>query len=257
MQTKQFLKSKGFTKATIETYDYIINKITNKLGKQFNEKQLENHLAELNLKPRTYNLYRSIMNFYTKENLNYEITFTKAKIPQSLPTEIPEIEFKDILDATPNIKHKLGLRLMYQSGLRVWETIRLKRHDIDYNNLTMWVRQGKGNKDRQTITPSSLASDLELYCSSINQSNPYVFQNKDHHITARTFQQVLRKATIRLRLHKHITLHDLRHNFAVNLLNKGVDIEIIQKLLGHTSLRTTQIYLQCRKTNLTIIAKML
>ena len=76
---QQFLKSKGMKEKTIKTYVSIINKVTKAIGKEFTQKQLEDYLATLDLKPSSYNLYRAVMNFYTEKELGYKITFSKAK----------------------------------------------------------------------------------------------------------------------------------------------------------------------------------
>lgn len=253
-EIKQFLKSKGFKDKTIKTYSSIINKVITKLGREFTEEQLENLFTKLNLNPRTYNLYRAIMNFYTKKYLGYKLSFTKAKVDKSLPTFVTKEEFNDILKAIPNLKHKLGLALMYGTGLRVYEVCRLKKYNLDFNKLIIRIDKGKGGKDRQTIIHPKIVNQLEWFAKSTNKNNPYLFQTYKGHICERSFQEVLKKAIIKSNIQKKITLHDFRHSFAINLVNMGVDIEIVRNLLGHSSLRTTQIYLQCRTINLTQLA---
>ena len=253
-EIKQFLKSKGFKDKSIKTYSSIINKVINRIGEQFTEEELEILFTKFNLKPRTYNLYRTIMNFYTKKYLDYELTFTKAKVDKSLPNYVTYKEFNEIIKVTPNIKHKLGLTLMYGSGLRVYEVCRVKKHNIDFNKFVLMIREGKGGKDRQTIIPKSIINYLELFVKSSDKNNQYLFQTYNGHISERSFQEILKRAVRKAQLTKKITCHDLRHSFAINLLNKKVDIEEVRKMLGHSSLRTTQIYLQCKTMDLTKIA---
>jgi site-specific recombinase XerD len=250
---QQFLKSKGMKEKTIKTYISIINKVTNAIGKEFTQKELEDYLATLELKPNSYNLYRAVMNFYTRKELGYKITFSKAKKNQFLPIEVNRIEFYNFLNVIPNIKHKLGFRLMYESGLRVNEIVNVKSFDLDYNKLTIRVR-GKGNKDRYSIIPKDLAKELKKFTK---KKNNYIFtnQNNGKKLTIKTFQERLKKARKDAKIKKEFTCHSLRHSFAINLVNKGIDIEIIRQLLGHSSIKTTQIYLQCRTINLTKIAE--
>ena len=252
---QQFLKSKGMKEKSIKTYVSIINRVTDAIGKKFNQKELEDHLATLGLKPSSYNLYRSIMNFYTEKELGYKITFSKAIKNKFLPVEVTKEEFNNFLNTIPNIKHKIGFKLMYCSGLRVDEVVNVKKHDFKLDELTVRVR-GKGSKDRYTILNKELASEIKLFITRTDQDNNYLFQNGKKHITTRTFQERLNKAKEDSELNKNFTCHSLRHSFAINLVNKGIDIEIVRQLLGHSSIRTTQIYLQCRTINLTKIAEL-
>lgn len=253
-EIKQFLKSKGMTERTIKTYTSILNKIFNNIGEEFTEEQVELLLTRLNLKPRTYNLYRTIINFYTKKWLGYKIDFDKAKVPKHLPNYVTEEEFKLIQKFTPNIKHKLGLCLMYGSGLRSYELVRLKKHNLDFDNFIINIKNGKGQKDRATIINPKIVRILEIFAKSTKQDNPYLFQTYRGHISERSFQEVLKRAVNGAKIQKKISLHDLRHSFAINMVNKNIDIEEVRKMLGHSSLKTTQIYLQCKTSNLKEIA---
>jgi len=252
-EIQQFLKSKGFKKKSIDSYVFVINKIINSIGQNFDEEELENQFTKLNLKPRTYNQYRTIMNFYTKKYLGYEVLFTKSKVDKTLPTYVGIEEFKKVLLTIPNVKHRLGFVLMYGSGLRVEEVCKLKKHNIYFNDLTILVK-GKGGKDRLTILRSKTARVLESFAMKTKKDNPYLFQTYRKHISERSFQERLKKAIIDSKITKYFTPHDLRHSFAVNLVNKGVDIEAVRRLLGHSSLRTTQIYQQCRVIDLKELA---
>ena len=254
IKISQFLKSKGFTNRTIKTYSSILNKVFKNLGEQFNEQQVEQWMTTLNLSPRAYNLYRAIINFYTKQYLSYSLKFTKAKVNKSLPTFVPKEEFNLILKQISNIKHKVGLCLMYGSGLRSYEVCRLKKYNLFFDKLIIKVEEAKGGKHRLTIMPPQIVRWVELLANSTNKDNPYLFQTYNRHICERSFQEVLKRAINKARIHKHITLHSFRHSFAINLVNRGIDIEEVRKLLGHSSLRTTQIYLQCKTIDLTQLA---
>lgn len=251
---EQFLKSKGMKEKSIKTYVSIINKVISQIGKNFTQKKLEDYLATLELKPSSYNLYRAVMNFYTQKELGYKITFSKAKKSSFLPIEVNKIEFYNFIKVIPNIKHIVGFRLMYESGLRVDEVVNVKIHNLQLDKLTIRVR-GKGNKDRYTILNDCLVRDIKELKATTDKTNPYLFQNNKKHLTTKTFQERLNKAKKDSKLTKEFTCHSLRHSFAINLVNNGVDIEIVRQLLGHISIKTTQIYLQCRTINLTRIAE--
>ena len=253
-EIKQFLKSKGLSNKTIKTYTAILTDVFDKMGKDFTEEQVEYYLTFKNISPRTYNLYRNVINFYTTKYLGYSLTFSKAKVANSLPTYVTKEEINSIILLTPNLKHKLGLALIYSSGLRTYELVRLKKYDFDFNNLMISVKEGKGKKDRQTILKPSLVNQVMKYLKYLKNDNPYFFQTYRGHISERSFQEVLSRGIKKAGIQKKITLHDLRHSFAINCLDKGIDIEDLRKMLGHSSLKTTQIYLQCKQTNLKEIA---
>ena len=252
-EIKQFLKSKGMKEKTIKTYSSIIERIISQLGKEFTQSQLENYLATLDLNPNSYNLYRAVMNFYTERYLNYSITFSKAKKNNFLPTEVTQDEFKKFMKVIPNQKHRLGFGLMYESGLRVNEVINVKKYDLNFEKLIIRIR-GKGKKDRYSILPESLAQELKRF-SQRKQNYLFTNQNNGKKLTIKTFQIRLRDAIKQAKIKKKFTCHSLRHSFAINLVNKGIDIHIVKDLLGHSSLSTTQIYLKCRTVDLTKIAK--
>jgi integrase len=251
MNLNQFLKSKGFTDSTIKTYDSVLERVFAKIGKKFTEKQAEDLLTELNLSPRAYNLYRSVMNFYTKNVLGYELKFTKAKVDYRLATIITEKEFYSMLKTISNFRHKLILSIMYRCGLRISEVCRLKKDDIDLEKYRLFVRQGKGKKDRITVIPKSLAYYLSIYIKKVND---YLFPTYNGHICTRSVENILKEAVRKSGIKKKIIPHDLRKNFAINAERNGVKVTEIQKFLGHKKLTTTQGYLDCVQDDLTDVA---
>jgi len=250
---EQFLKSKGMKEKSIKTYMSVINRVKKGLGVKFTQEQLEDYLATLNLKPSSYNLYRAVMNFYTEKYLGYKITFSKAKKNNFLPIEVTREEFDNFLSVIPNKKHKLGFKLMYESGLRVSEVINLKKYDLNFEKLTVRIR-GKGEKDRYSILPENISEELKDFTKGI-EGNIFTNQNNGKKLTIKTFQERLKKAKLDSKITKDFTCHSLRHGFAINWVNDGLDIEILRRVLGHSSLKTTQIYLKCRTIDLTKIAK--
>ena len=151
-------------------------------------------------------------------------------------------EVKKILDQINNVKHKLLLGLIYATGLRISEVIKLKVKDLDFENEVIYVRAGKGRKDRQTLLPKIMQKILKKYVSRKNL-NDYVFtNNRKGPLSERSIQKVFHQALKKSRIRKEATCYSLRHSFATHLLEKGVDIRYIQELLGHKRLETTQIY---------------
>jgi site-specific recombinase XerD len=252
-EIKQFLKSKGFTNSTIKTYCSILQRVFNKLGSNFTEQQAEDMLSYSDLSPRSYNLYRAVINFYTTKYLGYSINFTKAKVEKSLPIYVTREEINLIIKLTTNIRHKLQLALLYSSGLRTYELVRLRKYQFDLINFEITIREGKGKKDRKTIIKPSLTRALQKYLSKLGD-NDYLFPSGNSHIAERTTQEILKHGKHKAGIKREFTCHDLRHSFTINCLDSGIDIEDVRRMLGHSSLRTTQIYLQCKRTNLKEVA---
>ena len=147
-----------------------------------------------------------------------------------------------LLDVTKNYKHNLLVSLSYGSGLRVSEVIALKIKDIDFDRMTIHIKQAKGQKDRITILPTKLKNDLTNFMRS-KSSNDFVFPSeRGGKLTTRTVQKVFSSALVKSGIQKDATFHSLRHSFATHLLENGTDIRFVQEILGHANIRTTQRY---------------
>jgi site-specific recombinase XerD len=140
---------------------------------------------------------------------------------------------------------------IYASGLRVSEAANLKVSDIDSNNMQIFINQGKGKKDRYALLSTSNLDILREYWKQY-QPKTFLFQgaNKERPITVRTIQKVFEASKEKAGVKKDASVHTLRHSFATHLLEAGTDICYIQKLLGHTSINTTTIYLHLRRMDL-------
>ncbi|XEC97295.1 tyrosine-type recombinase/integrase [Paenibacillus tarimensis] len=148
-----------------------------------------------------------------------------------------------ILKAIHNLKHKAILYLTYSSGLRVGEVVRLKLQDIDQGRKTLYIRQGKGRKDRLTLLSDTAFKVVQDY---LKEEKPGVWlfpgQTEGRHLTERSVQKVFEQALVSSGVKKKVSVHSLRHSFATHLLEGGIDIRYIQELLGHQSSRTTERY---------------
>lgn len=255
-EIQQFLKSKGMAARTIKTYSSILSNAFRALPYNFSSSDVESWLTTLNLQPRSYNLFRTVISFYTSKYLGYKLSFGKAKVPKHLPTYVTIDDFKRLIITVPNLKHRIAFELMYCAGLRVEETSKLKIEDIDFETSKIRVR-GKGGKDRHTIIRSFLTTALKMLIKNNDKNNPYLFQTYNGHIHPRSIQERLNKARKDARILREFTCHDLRHSFAVNMLRRGTNVEQVRRLLGHSNLRTTQIYLQCVDEDLTELVKQL
>lgn len=173
------------------------------------------------------------------------------KRPRALPGVLSVQEVRRLFAALTNPKHRIMALLLYSSGLRVGELVRLRVGDLDVDRRLIRVRRGKGGKDRYTLY-SEAAADAVAHYRALYRPQHYLFAGSRHDrpISARTVQKVMSVAAARAGLEKRITPHTLRHSFATHLLEQGVDLRHIQELLGHASPATTQIYTHVSRRDL-------
>ncbi len=180
----------------------------------------------------------------------FDIYIERPFKEKKLPEIISEMEVLKLLKATDNIKHKAIIAVLYSSGLRRGELINLRKKDVDYDKRIIFVRGGKGRKDRTTILADNTALILEQYMN-LYKPDYWLFegmQRKQYSPTS--VLAILRKASKKAGLNKNVRPHMLRHSFATHLLEQGVDLRYIQSLLGHSSAKTTEIYTQVRSHSL-------
>lgn len=167
----------------------------------------------------------------------------KLKPECKLPPVLSREEVLRLLDECENLKHQTIFALIYSSGLRVGEVVRLKVGDVDCERMCIHVRQGKGRKDRVTVLSKKAADYIRVYRKAYLPTF-WLFpgQVPSRPISERTVESVFHKLLERAEIEKEATVHTLRHSFATHLLEAGTDIRYIQQLLGHKSLKTTTIY---------------
>lgn len=166
----------------------------------------------------------------------------RAKKGKTLPAYFQKQEIEDIFNSIDNIKHKVILFTAYSSGLRVSEIVNLKVRDIYSENMQIRVENAKGKKDRMVML-SQIQLDLLRSYYLEYKPNYWLFEGQNGEAyTTRSVQKVLAKAKFVCQVIHKGSVHALRHSFATHLLESGTDIRFIQDLLGHSSLRTTQIY---------------
>jgi len=229
---KQFLEF-------IESETILFNEINENVLKLFLASKLEGGIS-----PRTLGLVKASLLFYFNDMKKMSFEIKTPKFQKKTPTVLTKEEVKEIFEKITNFKHKLMLQLYYASGLRLSEVINLRVKDIEFSQNSLWVRDGKGGKDRITILPQFLSKELEEYCvNSGRDKNDFIFVNKQGNpFSSRMIQKILEQVKPKLSFHKDVHIHTLRHSFATHLLEAGEDIRMIQELLGHADLSTTQIY---------------
>ena len=198
-------------------------------------------------KPATVNMaISSFKSYYTDfMKRNFLNTLKRSKTEKHEPVVLTKNEIITMIDKTTNTKHKLLIELLYSSGLRVGEAVKLKIENIYFNDNFLLVKQGKGKKDRYVIASKKFIKDAMQYLESRKDNNPYMFisdHNKEQHITIRTAEEIVKKSAKSANIRRRVFPHALRSTFATHLYQNGVDAFSLQKLLGHARIETTRGY---------------
>lgn len=159
-----------------------------------------------------------------------------------LPKFFSKEEIRQLLDSTNNIKHRAILMTIYSCGLRLSELLNLKIEDIRSSEKIIRINQSKGNKDRIVSLPDKLLNILRDYYLVYKPTN-YLFEGeKGNRYSERSVQLVLKKSLANAKIKTEGTVHTLRHSYATHLIQSGIDVRIVQELLGHENIKTTMIY---------------
>ena len=256
-QVETELRLRNYSRKTIKSYilclrDFLsvcknpekidINFIKNYLLTKFNK----------GFSSQTVNLYLNAIKYFYRDVLkNYDkIDIKFAKRSLRLPVVLSREEINKMINILSNFKHKLLISLSYGSGLRVSEAINLKIKDIDFDELTIHIKGGKGNKDRITMFPESIRSGLREIAAAKRGSDYLFISERGGKLAERTAQKIFENSLKKAGIKKDATFHSLRHSFATHLLENGVDVRYVQELLGHRNIRTTQIYTHVTNPNL-------
>lgn len=216
------------------------------LGEEEIRQYLLHMIEERKISRETYRQIRSALTFL------YTITLKRptevAYLPvrrknRKLPIVLSGTEVEALIEAIQSPKYRAIVMAQYSGGLRISEACRLRPEDIDSKRMVIHVRAGKGGKDRYTVLSERLLAFLRDYFRE-HRPQGWLFpgQTNAAHVTPDAARRVFRLAADSAGISKHITPHVLRHCFATHLLESGVDIAVIRTLLGHGSLRATEIY---------------
>ena len=165
------------------------------------------------------------------------------KQPRRLPVVLSQTEVKQLFDSIRNLKYRALLMTAYAGGLRTSEVVRLHLTDIDSQRMVIRIRQGKGQKDRYVMLSPTLLKVLRQYWRQ-QRPTTWLFpgQNGAQPISRHRVVEMCKRLGVAAGLKKPVTVRALRHSFATHLLEAGQNVRVIQMLLGHRSLRTTQLY---------------
>lgn len=204
-------------------------------------------LHEKGVKLPTYIQAVCGLRFFYQNTLHRSIAIDRIPLPRyekKLPAILSKAEVKSLLEAAENLKHRAILATMYGAGIRVSEVAKLKVSDLDGQRRVIWVRGGKGRKDRQVMLAQPLRDLLAEYWRR-NRPAVWLFPGResDRPITTTSIFRACAAAARKAGISKPIHPHSLRHAFATHLMDEGVNLLVIQTLLGHAHLKTTARYL--------------
>ena len=215
-------------------------------------------LKERGLSSSTCNIVANGLKFFYRVSLGRsetEFCLPSPRQPSRLPEILSREEIRRLFEATLNLKHRVLLMATYGAGLRVSEVARLRVSDIDSERMAIRVEQAKGAKDRYTLLSKRLLLELRRYWVAYRPKH-WLFPLRDgvHPIDPRSAQKIYYAAKRRAGITKRCGIHGLRHAFATHLLESGVDLHTIQRLLGHGHLGTTMRYFHLARPHLTATA---
>ena len=255
---KDDMNMRNFSKYT---YDSYLGK-TRDMMRYYGEKRLEEGTTEelrefllkylkdeRKLSDRSINYYNSVIRFI------YEVTLDKLINKKQLPMRkqkktvyrvLTKEELSTFFNVCDNFKFRTIFMLVYGSGLRIGEVANLRVEDIDSKNMRIFVRAGKGNKERYTILPKQSLDMLREYWRKYRQHKRrgrIFLSESGKAITVGVIREHFRKYRRKAKINEKATVHTLRHNFATDLIERGATLIQVKELMGHSNIRSTMAYI--------------
>ena len=255
----QEMKRRGYRQNSIQNYssciDVFLSTIKKDHPKNINEQDIKNFLIGC-VKPNTQRNYHSAIKLFYDICLNQKQKFKNipyTKVDKSIPIILSIEEIQKMFNVCKNKKHKLMLALLYSCSLRVSELINLKWEDVDRSRMVIYILNAKGGKDRQVGLNDSLLKLMEDYYREY-KTQSFIFRGQfGEKYSDRSVGQVVKQLGKKAGISKRVYTHLIRHCSASHLLDIGTDIHIIQRLLGHSSVKTTSVYLHTSHTTISKI----
>lgn len=274
--SKEFLDAlivKNSSPETISGYGKDLSMINTFLEERFNgivmlediqTEDLDDYLTMLSVekkyKPRSVNRHintiRSFYNHAIKKGWTLRhaaAPLEQHKVPKKERTSLDEQEYSELIHAIEHPTIKVIIQFLYFTGLRITECLTMQVEDVNLNNKTIHVKNGKGNKERMVPITDKLMPILSNYLENVRpdvSSKRFFALTKTGKVSDIYVNRVLHETTQQLGWSKVVTCHILRHSFASNLVNKNVHIAHISSLLGHADLKTTSVYVHSNPTQL-------
>lgn len=265
LKLQKELEFRNYSKQTIKNYCFSMLTFEQRMAKPLNElviDDLKNYLHDRIIIEKVSTSFVngciSAFKIYWEDVLRKEWEELKIKRPRvasKLPVVLSVEEIEKMISLTTNIKHKALITVMYSAGLRRAEVLNLKIGDIDSGRMMIRVNQGKGKKDRNTILSPKALDLLRKYYKRY-KPKLHLFEatySGKPTLCDRTVEAIVKQSATRAKISKHVSCHTLRHSFATHLLEKGTNIRVIQEFLGHSSIKTTSMYLHLTTHNVSSV----
>lgn len=256
MKMQEDMKMRGFSKYSYSNYLGKAKQIIKYFGKPIEEvttEEIREYLMkylreEKEIEERSVNYYNSVIRFIYDVTL--DIPINKKQIPmykkkRRLPKILSEEELGIFFNACDNYMYKTIFMLIYGTGLRISEAATLKVEDIDSTNMRIFVRNGKGEKERYTVLPKASLEMLRKYYRMYKPKHPegYMFLNRaGDPMKPERLRVFFRRYRKKAKIDESFIVHSLRHSFATKLIEEGVPLVQVKELLGHSCIRSTMTY---------------
>lgn len=260
----QYLNGKRYSKSTIQVYGSFVSeflRFTNtKLISALTEDDVRLYV-EWAVRTKKYSIstHRQLVSglkhfaIFHPECAIDEEKLVRPNKSKLLPTVLSQEEAIDLLRVTKNLKHRTVLALLYSAGLRIGELINLKLNCFDLDRRQLFIRSGKGRKDRVVLLAESFLPLFRNYFMTYQPKVYFVENPSGGPYSSGSVRKFLKKSCEMARIKKYVTPHTLRHSYATHLLENGTDLRHIQELLGHSKPETTMIYTHVAKKDLLAI----
>jgi len=244
----QEMNRRNYSKNTIDNYVSCLNVFFSTVKKDhpknINESDIKEFLSSC-IKVNTQRNYQGAIKKFYEICLNQKHKFKNipyARVEKKLPIVLSQDEVQRMFNVCDNLKHKLILSILYACGLRVSELINLKWSNIDRSRMIINIQKGKGNKDRHVMLPQNLLSLLEKYYREYKPKDYVLNGQNSLQYSDRSVLQVVKQLAEKAGISKRVYTHLMRHCSFTHLCESGTDINLIQKLAGHSNVKTTMIY---------------
>ena len=252
-EMERWMRQKRYSESTVATYTSLVRKffrenmsvnwacITKDIITRYNHEEFIAKKKSFNPQNQWINAIKLYLKVHGLDAGDLQDIQRPRKV-KSLPDILTVEEVRKIFHCTPNQKHRTLLMLIYSCGLRIGETLAIKPADIQSGEGLIYIRGGKGQKDRRVPLSERVLIELRRYFKMYHPGD-YLFEGQSGgKYSNRSAAQVLKRAVKRAGITIRLTLHTLRHSYATHLTNQGVNIQYLQEILGHKSPKTTMLY---------------
>lgn len=251
-QYRKDLEFKKYSKNTIENYysqvscflHYFDGKFTEPA--KINETELKDYISKGNTTNSVKHRISALKLFYVY-TIRQPLKFKYIEYPRpnrKLPIVLSQDEIQRMFDVCTNLKHKVILALLYSTGMRVSELINLQWKHIDRSRNIINIIAGKGNKDRQVMLSSDIIPLLESYWYQYHTKTYVLAGQFSEQYSKKSVLEVIHQLSGKAKINKRVYTHLIRHCSFTHLVEAGIDINHIQRLAGHSNVKTTMGYLQ-------------